>query len=285
MFHSSSQWPTSTSRSMDDRSSTLRPDAHSIDLNTARSSIDRYSTTKRNTGGVENLKDGTLPTRSLVALSTPHDYVLEKRMYSHALKSESALPLSSSLGARRPPPRDRSRTGASGLLYEPANFGEGLLGTIPFNSSASNARLYDPFDGSTLGTIIPAESHTHDDGMSVHVEGSDEELWAHLSRVLDLQKQIARMHVDMEGVGQGKQTDGKGKGPAFTRLRTSSTDFVPEPEIGDEEGVGVVDEESEKLKAREREFKKLATQFEGRKEAINVMMTKVNMILIHFSCN
>lgn len=208
-------------------------------------------------------------------------------MYSHALKSESALPLPSSLGARCPPLCDRSRTGGNDIqartLNEPANSGEGLLSTAPLISSAPNTKLYDPFDGSTLGTVIPTETRTHGDGMSVHVEGSNEELWAHLSRVLDLQKQIARMHVDMEGVGQGKQTDGKGKGPAFTRPRKSSAASVPEPEIGDEEGVGVVDEESEKLKAREREFKKLATQFEGRKEAINEMMTKVCILLMTFN--
>lgn len=296
MLHNASRWPTSTLRSMDDRSSTLRPDARSIDANTARSSLDRHSTAKPSAGGLDRLKEGALPTRSLVALSTPHDQVLE-RMYNHPRRSESALalPFPSSLDARHPPLRVRSKTGGSEMastqariVNEPANSGEGPLGATPPVSSASNTlpapTLYDPFDGSPLGTVLPPEAPTHEDGMSVHIEGSNEELWAHLSRVLDLQKQIARMHVDMEGLGQGKPTDGKGKGAAFAFPRATSTGSEPEHEIGDEEGVGVVDEEAEKLRARESEFKKLATQFEGRKEAINEVMSKVNIPLITFSC-
>jgi hypothetical protein len=180
--------------------------------------------------------------------------------------------------------KSRSRS-----LNEPANFREGAVSATPTASFASNAlpetKLYDPFDGSPLGIITPVEARGRDgEDMPANMEGSsNEELWSHLSRVLDLQNQIARMHVEMEGVGLGKLPDGKGKGTignvsrtrGFNRPRTTSTGSVPGGDIGDEEGVGAVDEEAEKLKAREREFKKLATQFEGRKEAINEMMGKV----------
>lgn len=306
MLNNSSQWL--TLRSADDRSSTLRPEARSVDANTARSSLDHHSSTKPRTSGLERLKQGAIPTRSLTALSTPHDRVLEK-MYYHPRKSEGALPLPSELDANHPPlNRDHSQTGAihhveantnentgSRTLNEPANSREGAVSATPTTSFASNilpaTRLYDPFDGAPLGIIVPAETTTRGDSMPVHVEGnSNEELWAHLSRVLDLQHQIARMHVDMEGAGPGKQTDGKGKGSlgnpprsAFTRPRTTSTGSMHGAEIEDEEGVGVVDEESEKLKAREREFKKLATQFEGRKETINEMMSKVVCHPVHFT--
>lgn len=292
MLNNSAQWL--TFRSIDDHSSTLRPDT--------RSSLDYHSSAKRNANGLSHLKQNGLPTLSLTPLSTPHDHVLEN-MYNHSGKSESVLPLPSKVDPSRPQlDRGHSRTGGqhhtnateanpyqnTRSLNEPANIREGAASTTPTASFVSHTfpvtRLYDPFDGSPLGVILPVTTRDGD-SMPVHVEGSsNEELWAHLSRVLDLQNQIARMHVDMEGVGLGKQADGKGKGPlggtpratGLTRTRTASTSSVPGADIGDEEGVGVVDEEAEKLKAREREFKNLATQFEGRKEAINKMMGKVS---------
>ncbi|KAF9454128.1 hypothetical protein P691DRAFT_798395 [Macrolepiota fuliginosa MF-IS2] len=288
MFNSS-QWH--TLRSTDDRSSTLRHDARSADAFTARSSFDYHPSTKRNTSGLSHLKQGALPTRSLTALSTPHDRILEE-MYNHPGESEGALPLPSELDSNRLPldqAGDQLRASPaeantrSHSANEPANYQEGAASATPAASLNSHAfpgsKLYDPFDGSPLGIVVPVE--INGGNMPTQADSSsNEELWTHLSRVLDLQNQIARMHVDMEGVGPGKQADGKGKGPlgntpkatAFTRLRTTSTGSVPGADIGDEEGVGVADEEAGKLKAREREFKKLATQFEGRKEAINEMM-------------
>ncbi|KXN88793.1 hypothetical protein AN958_06662 [Leucoagaricus sp. SymC.cos] len=295
-------------RSTDDRSSMLRPYTRSMDATTARSSFDHPLSAKRNPSGLSHLKQSGLPTRSLTALSTPHDQILEK-LYHHPGRSESALPLPSELDADPLLARDSSQTGdahhmnpvdtntyqntKSRSLNEPANFRDGAVSATPTASFASNlfpaTRLYDPFDGSPLGIIAPAESAGRDgEDMSISGGSSNEELWSHLSRVLDLQNQIARMHVDMEGVGLGKQADGKGKAPfgissrptGFTRPRTTSTSSVPGGEVGDEEGVGSVDEESEKLKDREREFKKLATQFEGRKEAINEVMGKVRTLVL-----
>ncbi|TFK36973.1 hypothetical protein BDQ12DRAFT_686176 [Crucibulum laeve] len=121
-------------------------------------------------------------------------------------------------------------------------------------------------------------------------------MWAHLSRVLDLQSQIARMHVDMEGIGLGKPGDTKGKGKGKNgigmgkppgregpkmRPRQASTlsQFEADGEHeGDEEGVGMADEEAEKNKAREDEFAKLADQFEGRKESIADIMNRVRRV-------
>jgi archaellum component FlaC len=233
-------------------------------------------------------------------LSTPHDQILEK-MYRHSGRSESALPLPGDLDVNPLLAPDESQRGdghhmnsfeantRSRSVNEPANLRDGAVSATPTPSFASNpfpaTKLYDPFDGSPLGIIAPVRREGED--MSASANGSsNEELWSHLTRVLDLQNQIARMHVDMEGVGLGKQAEGKGKGPlgnssrtsGFIRPRTMSTSSVPGGDIGDEEGVGVVDEEAEKLKAREREFKKLATQFEGRKEAINDMMNKVSLL-------
>jgi len=168
-------------------------------------------------------------------------------------------------------------------LNEPVNFLASPAASFTSNPSLAT-RLYDPFDGSPLGIIVPVESAEREgESMPANNESSHDEMWSHLSRVLDLQHQIARMHVDLEGVALGKQPDGKGKGSlgnssratGFPRPRTASASSVTGGDIEDEETVGAVDEEAEKLRAREREFKKLATQFQGRKEAIDAMMVKV----------
>ncbi len=288
-------------RSTDDCSSTLRPDARSIGATTVGSSFDSRPPADHKAGVLGRLGQNAKPTQSLTALSTPHDRILEK-MYNHPGKSDSALPTSTAMESHRPPlGRGYSQTGdsyhrpvvevitrqgtKSHSLNEPANIQEGAISPTPTASFTSNtlpaARLYDPFDGSPLGIVTLAEPAVLSrETMAVSGEiGSGDDVWTHLSRVLDLQHQIARMHVDMEGLGPG--TDNKGKGPlggGFARQRTTSTSSMPGGDIEDEEGIGVADEEAEKLKAREREFKKLATQFEGRKQAINNMMSKVSAL-------
>jgi len=241
-----------------------------VDARTVRSS--HISPAKRNLNGLSHLKQG---------FTTPHDQILEK-IYHVQDRSESVLPLATELGSTSlslPLTDHKSRS-----LNEPANFPASATPTASFASNPSLAtRLYDPFDGSPLGVIVPVESLEREgEDMPANATGnSHDELWSHLSRVLDLQHQIARMHVDMEGVGLGKQPDCKGKGSlgtssratGFPRPRTASASSVPGGDIEDD--VGAVDEEAEKLRAREREFKKLATQFQGRKQAIDAMMEKV----------
>ena len=264
----SSQWRTGMLRPIDDRSSTLSSYARSVGARAVRSS--HISPAKRNLIGLSHLKQG---------FTTPHDQILEK-IYHVQDRSESVLPLATELGSTSlslPLTDHKSRS-----LNEPANFPASATPTASFASNPSLAtRLYDPFDGSPLGVIVPVESLEREgEDMPANATGnSHDELWSHLSRVLDLQHQIARMHVDMEGVGLGKQPDCKGKGSlgtssratGFPRPRTASASSVP----GIEDDVGAVDEEAEKLRAREREFKKLATQFQGRKQAIDAMMEKV----------
>lgn len=165
--------------------------------------------------------------------------------------------------------------------------------------------LLDPFDGSSHGVLLPQEISIgpQDDVQAVprfnstSVAAASERMWSHLSKVLDLQSQIAKMHMDMEGVGPGgdgrKKTKGKhGMGNrsalgddrrmyhAVPSLRaramsTSTIGTITDEKEADEEGVGVADEETEKNRAREEEFAKLANQFEGKKESIRDMMNKV----------
>lgn len=165
--------------------------------------------------------------------------------------------------------------------------------------------LLDPFDGTSHGVLLPQELSIgpEDDALalprfsSTSVAAASGQMWSHLSKVLDLQSQIAKMHMDMEGVGPGgdgrKKTKGKhsmtsrsglgddrrmyhaGSSLRARAMSTSTIGTIADEKEADEEGVGVTDEETEKSRAREEEFAKLANQFEGKKESIREMMNKV----------
>jgi hypothetical protein len=162
------------------------------------------------------------------------------------------------------------------------------------NPSPAKEVLHDPFDGSPLGLVSESQQQG---GVPGHVRGQkDEELWVHLSRVLELQNQVAKMHLEMEAVGPN---DGKGKVAGRARARrkgkqeAGSSDHsdtgagvkegmrgggigLEDAPEGDEEGVEVAgDEEAEIKKAREAEFAGLAHQFVGSNESINAVMGRV----------
>ena len=182
--------------------------------------------------------------------------------------------------------------------------------------------LLDPFDGNVLGVLVPHQeqgsanedmspsqvnlSTNRDANVTNNIDTRSEAVWAHLSRIVDLQGQLSKMHLEMEDIGTGKATDSKrkkhkqrddgapetpnpGLGPEDPlvppglqpRKRAMSTgsrgSFSGEAD-GDEEGVNMPSEEAEKDRIREEEFAKLATQFEGRKEAINDIMGKASLL-------
>jgi hypothetical protein len=114
------------------------------------------------------------------------------------------------------------------------------------------------------------------------------------------------MHLEMEDIGTGKATDSKrkkhkqrdegvpespnrgldpedplvppGLQPRKRAVSTGSRGSFSGEADGDEEGVNMPSEEAEKDRIREEEFAKLATQFEGRKEAINDIMGKASLL-------
>ncbi|KAJ7040446.1 hypothetical protein C8F04DRAFT_1178165 [Mycena alexandri] len=133
--------------------------------------------------------------------------------------------------------------------------------------------VYDPFDGSFIGSLLPHDLNVQpEDGKLSEVASKNEELWTSLSRVLELQNQISRMHLDMEDVGMNTERKGKGKG---TRSRATSVSRVVIDDVEGDEGIGGKrDEEAEKNKAMELQFETLAAQFRNKKEAINGIMTK-----------
>ena len=187
--------------------------------------------------------------------------------------------------------------------------------------------LLDPFDGNVLGVLVPhQEQGSANEDMSpsqvnlstnrdinVSTNNTDtrsEAVWTHLSRILDLQGQLSKMHLEMEGIGTGKAADSKrkkqkqrdegapespnpgldaedplvppGLQPRQRAVSTGSRGSFNGEADGDEEGVNMPSEEAEKDRIREEEFAKLATQFEGRKEAINDIMGKGRLLLACF---
>jgi hypothetical protein len=137
--------------------------------------------------------------------------------------------------------------------------------------------VYDPFDGSFLGSLVAPDHNVQpeEQGKLNDVAAKNEELWSNLSRVLELQNQISRMHLDMEEIGLNA-TDPKGKGKGTRSRATSVSRVVIDDTEGDEGIGGKRDEEAEINKAREEQFANLAGQFRGKKEAINAIMTQVN---------
>lgn len=147
--------------------------------------------------------------------------------------------------------------------------------------------MYDPSTGQRL----------HDYGPSPARSGADEELWSQLSHILELQSEIAKMHVNMENVGsrgarghngsvdpeRGAKADaarsetGKGK----HRRRNESLGEQEEDNETDEATEG---EESDGdgdvfgKKNREEEFTRLAERFASRKVAIDSVMEKVYVV-------
>ncbi|TDL28129.1 hypothetical protein BD410DRAFT_782094 [Rickenella mellea] len=105
--------------------------------------------------------------------------------------------------------------------------------------------VYDPFTGVLLGQFAPSEQDDMKDDM-----------WTHLTTIRELQSEIAMMHAQMEGLGGSERA---------VRVEASSDD--PDPENADEAKI-----------AKEAEFARLAERFNGRKEAINAMMVKLDSL-------
>ncbi|KAJ7293737.1 hypothetical protein C8J57DRAFT_1491104 [Mycena rebaudengoi] len=135
--------------------------------------------------------------------------------------------------------------------------------------------LQDPFDGSFLGTLIAPDQNVQPEEQMSEVAAKNEELWSHLSRVLELQNQISSMHLDMENI-RTNTNDAKGKS---SRARAASASRVVSDDVEGEEGMEEkTDEETERNRVREQQFSKLSGQFQGRREAIKEIMTKLDSL-------
>jgi len=236
---------------------------------------------------------------SFTAYTTPHDTILAD------LQRRNRSP-ESAFGSHTPPDANVEEKPPSQVELSQSPTSNVNIAT-PKPAAQAVDLLFDPFDGTPHGVLLPRESNGHEESpRRVESESittaADEVVWSHLSRVLKLQSQIANMHVKMEGISLGKPGDskkGQGQGQplgglggttdveddkkvysaalgtrprAISNVSTIGTEREPE---GDEEGVSVGDEEAQKNRAREEEFAKLADQFEGKKDSINEIMNKV----------
>ncbi|KIJ46354.1 hypothetical protein M422DRAFT_29229 [Sphaerobolus stellatus SS14] len=134
---------------------------------------------------------------------------------------------------------------------------ERLASTTSSNSSPTHdtqnapipEQLYDPATGAQRGAFEPT---TYADN-----EKSHEEVWAHLAQMRELQSEIARMHMNMEGLGDG----------------VGSINVEVDADIDVET---VPTQEEEEAAKRQREFDKLPEKFKGRADNIEAMMAKLD---------
>ncbi|KAJ4485814.1 hypothetical protein J3R30DRAFT_1411567 [Lentinula aciculospora] len=203
------------------------------------------------------------PLRSLTAgIYTPHDAALAE-LYAK-------------------PPEQSIHTEED--LTAPGSASPTSPGAAASSHTAPREVIRDPFNGQIIGTLGLPDPNLNPEA---HIPLSDaagrnEEIWCRLSTVLDLQSQIAALHLEMEGIGdQGK---GKGKGNRVpniskrppVRAASGTAELL---DLEHDEGVGVGDDEDEeqrKDREREEDFARLTDQFEGRKEGVKNIMSKLD---------
>ncbi|KAI9444874.1 hypothetical protein H4582DRAFT_2070628 [Lactarius indigo] len=180
------------------------------------------------------------------ALNTPHDAVLAELQGHYPDHDPSA---------RIDPTPSVSVLGLQSLDTLPAATSE-APGSVVSSSSPPPESLYDPFTGGLIGALTRTSS----------TKRSGEELWAHLARIRALQAEVAGLHVTMEGIGHGE--------PAVPRLRSTTPRAVGERLADDEDSDG--DGGSEVEERRALEFERAERRFDGRREEIDQIMTKLD---------
>jgi hypothetical protein len=183
------------------------------------------------------------------ALSTPHDAVLADLQGHHPDHDPST---------HIDPTPSTSVLGMPSLDTLPAATSE-APGSVVSSSSPHPESLHDPFTGGLIGVLTRTSS----------AKQTGEELWAHLARIRALQAEVAGLHVTMEGIGLGE--------PAVPRLRSTTPRAVGERLTDNEDSDG--DGGSEVEERRALEFERAERRFDGRREEIEQIMTKVRFSL------
>ncbi|KAN0133188.1 hypothetical protein V8E53_008912 [Lactarius tabidus] len=180
------------------------------------------------------------------ALSTPHDAVLADLQGHHPDHDPST---------HIDPTPSTSVLGMPSLDTLPAATSE-APGSVVSSSSPHPESLHDPFTGGLIGVLTRTSS----------AKQTGEELWAHLARIRALQAEVAGLHVTMEGIGLGE--------PAVPRLRSTTPRAVGERLTDNEDSDG--DGGSEVEERRALEFERAERRFDGRREEIEQIMTKLD---------
>lgn len=119
---------------------------------------------------------------------------------------------------------------------------------VPSTSNPLPEPLYDPATGVQRGMFEPVACSDNQD--------TGDEVWGHLARMRALQSEIAKMHMNMEGLGEG----------------TGAMNVEVDADIDVET---VPSQEEEEAAKRQKEFEKLPEKFKGRADNINAMMAKL----------
>ncbi|KAG1795762.1 uncharacterized protein HD556DRAFT_1442085 [Suillus plorans] len=215
---------------------------------------------------VKSLGQSTEPVKFL----TPHDDILAEL--------QGYLPSSGPQAAERSSLRPDAPQGSSLNLSSSA--AENSLFTSDSSPNHEPARevMYEPFTGQKLSDYVPMPVRS----------GADDELWSHLSHILELQSEISKMHVDMENVGlrtaRGHNVPERGGKAGTTRKETGKnrrSDTLGEEEDDNESDEATEGEDSDDndevfgKRKRDEEFTGLAERFAERKVSIDAVMNKL----------
>ncbi|EKM48511.1 uncharacterized protein PHACADRAFT_33847 [Phanerochaete carnosa HHB-10118-sp] len=185
------------------------------------------------------------------ALSTPHDAVLAELQGRTPKVGSSQLSGPAVMSSASP---ERAQdAGASPTQTSPL-------------TEASPEPVYDPFSGG-LAYVLPPR--TPPDGDAGEFGQSTDELWAQLSRIRELQSEIAGMHVQMEGMGAA---DGRVLRKAHARTPTDNVHSGEWPDPAEEE--------EDRKRERDTQFANLTQAFEGRHASIDNIMNKVGALIV-----
>lgn len=151
------------------------------------------------------------------------------------------------------------------------------------NHEPTKEVMYEPSTGQKLSDYVPTPLRS----------GADDELWSHLSHILELQSEISKMHVDMENVGlrtarghNGPVVPERG-GKAGTTRNDRGKNRRRSDTLGEEEDDNESDEVTEGedsddndevfgKRTREQEFTRLAERFAEKKVSIDAVMNKLD---------
>ncbi|KAH9837021.1 uncharacterized protein C8Q71DRAFT_907077 [Rhodofomes roseus] len=200
-------------------------------------------------------------------LSTPHDAVLSELLgQRESASQESAAPVDGPDSRQALPKISIDGTTSSFYRSERTatpSQGAGLRSTSASPNSAHEP-IYDPFTGALAGFMTPpAQDHEGSQAMSgADFDHTRDELWVHLSRIRELQSEIAGMHLQMEGIGSSDARSAR-RAAGATRRATEEWDDPGEAE-------------EQRKAARDAEFATLAETFKGRRAAIDGIMNKLD---------
>ncbi|GBE77777.1 hypothetical protein SCP_0106590 [Sparassis crispa] len=212
--------------------------------------------------------------RVVSALSTPHDAILAE-LHGRQPKLDPSAGTDASTTTNLPAINVGTVTSAGSLDLSDARnataspAAQGVRSGATSSPEAGAEPIYDPFSGALLGVIVPhapdSDGERADGG--AQFDQAKDELWTHLSRIRELQNEIAGLHLQMEGVGLSEVRGPKR--PPGPRVHSDTIASIDEWE-------GPAEAEEHKKYARDAELVNLNETFVARKAAIDGVMSKLD---------